>query len=234
MSINNESNSLSAKKLVYDVTKFTHVDYPEHLACIVWFSGCNMRCDYCYNKEIVFARSGSYTTDDVLEFLKTRVNMLEAVVLSGGEASSHDLVEFCKDVKKLGFKIKLDTNGTYFSQVKELLDLKLLDYIALDYKAPKEKFTQITHSNKYDEFSKTLNFLLDEFEDFEVRTTLHYDLLNTDDINKIIKDLKSRGYDKNYYIQTFQDTGESIADLSAPKSSFDPSILSNDLNIVWR
>ncbi|MDA3908813.1 MAG: 4Fe-4S cluster-binding domain-containing protein, partial [Sulfurimonas sp.] len=92
MSINNENNSLSAKKLVYDVTKFTHVDYPEHLACIVWFSGCNMSCDYCYNKEIVFAKSGSYTIDDVLEFLKTRVNLLEAVVLSGGEASSHDLV----------------------------------------------------------------------------------------------------------------------------------------------
>ncbi|PHQ64814.1 MAG: anaerobic ribonucleoside-triphosphate reductase activating protein [Sulfurimonas sp.] len=234
MSINNESNSLSAKKLVYDVTKFTHVDYPEHLACIVWFSGCNMRCDYCYNKEIVFAKSGSYTTDDVLEFLKTRINMLEAVVLSGGEASSHDLVEFCKAVKKLGFKIKLDTNGTYFSQVKELLDLKLLDFIALDYKAPKEKFTQITHSNKFDEFSKTLDFLIKEFNDFEVRTTLHNDLLNTNDINKIINDLVERGYDKNYYIQKFQDTGESIADLGSASSSFDETLLLKDLNIVWR
>lgn len=234
MSINNANNSQSVKKIIYDVTKFTHVDYPDHLACIVWFSGCNMRCDYCYNKEIVFAQSGSYSINEVLEFLETRVNLLEAVVLSGGEASSQDLVEFCKAVKKLGFKIKLDTNGTYFSQVKKLLELSLLDFVALDYKAPKEKFTKITHSNKYDEFSKTLDFLLDEFEDFEVRTTLHYDLLDTDDINKIIEDLKSRGYDKNYYIQTFQDTGESIADLSAPTSSFDASLLSNDLNIVWR
>lgn len=234
MSIDNENNSLSVKKLVYDITKFTHVDYPDHLACIVWFSGCNMRCDYCYNKEIVFAKSGNYTTNDVLEFLKTRVNMLEAVVLSGGEASSHDLVEFCQDIKKLGFKIKLDTNGTYFWQVKELLDLKLLDFVALDYKAPKEKFTKITHSNKYDEFSKTLDYLLNEFEDFEVRTTLHSDLLNTNDINEIIKDLTSRGYNKNYYIQMFQDTGESIANLSTPRSSFDISLLLNDLNIVWR
>lgn len=193
-----------------------------------------MRCDYCYNKEIVFAKSGNYTTDDVLEFLKTRINMLEAVVLSGGEASSHDLVEFCKAIKKLGFKIKLDTNGTYFLQVKRLLELNLLDFIALDYKAPKEKFTQITHSNKYNEFSKTLDYLLNEFENFEVRTTLHNDLLNTDDINEIIKDLTSRGYDKNYYIQLFQDTGESIANLSAPKSSFDKNLLLNNLNIVWR
>nr|WP_321265810.1 anaerobic ribonucleoside-triphosphate reductase activating protein [uncultured Sulfurimonas sp.] len=233
MNINKESNSLNTR-VVYDITKFTHVDYPDHLACIVWFSGCNMRCDYCYNKDIVFAKNGNYTTSDVLEFLKTRVNMLEAVVLSGGEAASHDLVEFCQEIKKLGFKIKLDTNGTYFKEVKRLLELNLLDFIALDYKAPKEKFTQITHSNKYDEFSKTLDYLLDEFENFEVRTTLHNDLLNTDDINKIIEDLLQRGYNKNYYIQRFQDTGVSIANLSEAKNSFDESMLSKDLNIVWR
>jgi pyruvate formate lyase activating enzyme len=234
VSINNESNSLSAKKSVYDVTKFTHVDYPDHLACIVWFSGCNMRCDYCYNKAIVFSNSGSYTIDEVLEFLHSRVNLLEAVVLSGGEASSHDLVEFCKAVKKLGFKIKLDTNGTYFSKVKELVELELLDFVALDYKAPKEKFTQITHSNKYDEFSKTLDFLINNFKDFEARTTLHNDLLSEDDINDIIKDLVKRGYDKNYYIQKFQDTGESIGNLEAASNSFDASLLSDRLNIVWR
>lgn len=134
------------KKTVYDVTKFTHVDYPDHLACIVWFSGCNMRCDYCYNKDIVFAKNGEFSFEDVLKFLKTRVNLLDAVVLSGGEATSHDLIEFCQAIKKLGFKIKLDTNGTDFKQVKQLLDLDLLDFVALDYKAPQEKFTQITHS----------------------------------------------------------------------------------------
>lgn len=233
MSTNKENNSQSAKT-VYDVTKFTHVDYPDHLACIVWFSGCNMRCDYCYNKEIVFAKSGSYTVAEVLEFLATRVNLLEAVVLSGGEASSHTLVEFCQEVRKLGFKIKLDTNGTYFSQVKELLELELLDFVALDYKAPKEKFTQITHSNKYDEFSKTLDFLIQNFTDFEVRTTLHCDLLNPDDINSIIDDLTLRGYDKNYYIQKFQDTGDSIAGIGEGSSPFDETLLSDKLNIVWR
>jgi len=193
-----------------------------------------MRCDYCYNKDIVFAKNGDFSFKDVLKFLKTRVNLLDAVVLSGGEATSHNLIEFCQAIKKLGFKIKLDTNGTDFKQVKQLLGLDLLDFVALDYKAPKEKFTQITHSKKYDEFSNTLDMLIASEIEFEARTTLHNDLLNTDDINSIIKDLISRGYDKNYYIQKFQDTGISIADIGEESNSFDNSLLLSNLNIVWR
>jgi len=233
VSTNKESNSLNTRA-VYDITKFTHVDYPDHLACIVWLSGCNMRCDYCYNKDIVFAKEGSHTFMDVLEFLKTRVCLLEAVVLSGGEATMHDLEEFCFAIKALGYKIKLDTNGTDFAQVKKLIELDLLDFVALDYKAPKEKFTQITHSNKYEEFSKTLDFLIEKNIDFEARTTLHSDLLNSDDINSIIKDLKQRGYKNNYYIQIFQETEINIANLKAPTSTFDKSLLLDELNIIWR
>ncbi|MCW8894387.1 anaerobic ribonucleoside-triphosphate reductase activating protein [Sulfurimonas sp.] len=224
----------SDAKVIYDYTPFTHLDYPNHLACIVWFSGCNMRCDYCYNKDIVFAKDGIYSYDEVLKFLKTRQNLLEAVVLSGGEASSYDLVPFCQEIKKLGFKIKLDTNGTNYLHVKELLDLDLLDYIALDYKAPKDKFTQITHSNKYDEFSKTLDMLIQSPVNFEARTTIHSDLLNENDINIIIKDLVSRGYKEKYYLQEFLDTTTSIADLKAPTKTFNKALLSNDLQIVWR
>jgi pyruvate formate lyase activating enzyme len=193
-----------------------------------------MRCDYCYNKDIVFAKEGSHTFMDVLEFLKTRVCLLEAVVLSGGEATMHDLEEFCFAIKALGYKIKLDTNGTDFTQVKKLIELDLLDFVALDYKAPKEKFTQITHSNKYEEFSKTLDFLIEKNFDFEARTTLHSDLLDSDDINSIIKDLKQRGYKNNYYIQIFQETEINIANLKAPTSTFDKSLLLDELNIIWR
>ena len=233
MSTNRENSSLSAKT-IYDLTSFTHLDYTNHLSCIVWFSGCNMRCDYCYNKDIVFSKEGKYSCNDILDFLKTRVNLLEAVVLSGGEASSYDLVPFCQEIKKLGFKIKLDTNGTYFVHVKELIEEGLLDYIALDYKAPKSKFKEITHSNKFDEFSKTLNFLIEKDFDFEARTTLHADLLNVNDINEIISDLKNRGYAKTYYIQEFRDTGSNIGDLMAPKSKFGKNLLDTSLEIVFR
>ena len=233
MSTNRENNSLSAK-VIYDLTSFTHLDYPDHLSCIVWFSGCNMRCDYCYNKDIVFAKNGKYSYENILDFLKTRVGLLEAVVLSGGEATTHDLIPFCRKIKQLGFKIKLDTNGTNFLIVKELVALNLLDYVALDYKAPEAKFTQITHSNRYDEFSQTLDFLIKSKLPFEARTTIHNDLLDADDINKIIDDLKKRGYKNSYYIQEFLDTGSNIGNLQTPKSKFDRSLLQNDINIVYR
>jgi len=219
---------------IYDITTFTHLDYPDHLSCIVWFCGCNMRCDYCYNKDIVFSKSGNYNFKDVLEFLKTRLGLLDAVVLSGGEATTHDLVGFCQDIKKLGFKIKLDTNGINYTQIKKLVELDLLDYIALDYKAPQRKFTQITHLNQYDKFSKTLTFLIDFDFDFEVRTTLHNDLLNVNDINTIIQDLVKKGYTKDYYIQKFQDTGSNIANIGLATKSFDDLALCNSLNIIWR
>lgn len=233
MSIDRENNSLNAK-VIYDLTSFTHLDYPNHLSCIVWFSGCNMRCDYCYNKDIVFAKDGKYSYNDILDFLKTRVNLLEAVVLSGGEASSYELVPFCLKIKELGFKIKLDTNGTNFLHVKELIDLNLLDYVALDYKAPEAKFTQITHSNKFNEFSKTLDLLINSNIEFEARTTVHGDLLISDDINEIIIDLKNRGYKNSYFIQEFLETEKNIGDLKRAKNKLDRSGLRGDLEVIFR
>ncbi|MCF6339591.1 MAG: anaerobic ribonucleoside-triphosphate reductase activating protein [Sulfurimonas sp.] len=233
MSISKDVNSLN-NKVIYDLTTFTHLDYPNHLACIVWFSGCNIQCNFCYNKDIVFSKNGTFSYKDILKFLENRKGLLDAVVLSGGEATSHNLIPFCKEIKKLGFKIKLDTNGINYQYIEELIALNLLDYIALDYKAPKNKYMQITNSNKYDDFSKTLNMLICDFYNFEVRTTVHSDFLNTNDINNIIQDLKTRGYGKEYYLQEFLDTGNNIGDLKAPIKPFDKSLLSNDLQIVWR
>lgn len=227
-------NSLKSSKYIYDITKFTHLDYPNHLSCIFWLSGCNMRCDFCYNKDIVFAKEGRYSFKDALDFLSTRKNLLDGVVLSGGEASSYELREFCREIKELGFFIKLDTNGTNYLHIKELMELGLLDYVALDYKAPEYKFTQITHSNRYDAFSKTLNLLISSDTPFEVRTTLHADLLNSDDINFILSDLQERGYNQTYYIQEFVETQNSIGSLQKPSNSFDKSQLSSTFPIVWR
>ncbi len=210
------------KNIVYDLTPFTHLDFPDHLACIVWLINCDLRCDYCYNKDIVFSKNGKMSFDNVLDFLDTRKNLLDGVVISGGEATLHNLVPFCKEVKSRGFKIKLDTNGINFNHIKELLDLNLIDYIALDYKAPKYKFETITHSmiSKFDTFEKTLNYLIDIEFDFEIRTTVHRDLLDEDDISYIINDLKEKSYKGTYFLQNYLDTPNNIGDINESNKIF--------------
>jgi pyruvate formate lyase activating enzyme len=193
-----------------------------------------MRCDYCYNKDIVFSKNGTQSLNDILLFLEQRVGLLDAIVLSGGEATNHNLVNFCKKAQKLGFKIKLDTNGLNFHTVKELIDLELIDFIALDYKAPIYKFTQITHTNDFKSFENTLNYLINKDFSFEARTTIHNDLLDENDINFIMNDLKNKGYKNSYFLQSFLDTENNIANISQSVQTFDKSMISNILPIVYR
>lgn len=233
MNINKESNSLN-QKTVYDVTPFTHLDYPDHLACIVWMGGCNMRCDYCYNKDIALTKESRFSFKDILSFLEKRVGLLDSIVLSGGEATLHNLVPFCQAIKNLRFKIKLDTNGTNPLLLKQLLELNLIDYVALDYKAPKKKFQSITHSNLYEKFSNSLDLLIKNNFEFEVRTTIHNDLLDENDINTIIEDLYSRGYNKSYYLQKFLSTTTNIGNIIQSSKEFDPALLLDKLPIIWR
>ncbi len=221
-------------KPLYDITPFTALDYPDHLATIFWFAKCNMRCVYCYNRDIVFGE-GKISEEEALAFLDSRVGLLEGVVLSGGEATLYnDLVAFCKKIKQLKFKIKLDTNGLKPETVQELVENKLVDYIALDYKAPKEKYFEITKDKHFDSFSKTLNFLIQKQFPFEVRTTVHSDLLRVEEINRIIKDLFKRGYRGTYYLQPFVFTENTIGKVKEEKTPFDASRLANELEVVWR
>jgi len=209
-------------KIVYEITKFTMLDYPKELACIVWFTGCNMRCKYCHNPQIV-TDQGTQTFENVKEFLKTRVGILGGVVLSGGEATLHkDLPQFAKDIKEMGFKIKLDTNGTNPQMVQKMIEEGLVDYVALDYKATKEKMEEITGFNHWDKFTKTLDVLIENKSkvEFEVRTTWHTSLLNKKDIDSILSDLNSRGYKNTFFIQNCNvvDNKNSFAQLPTSKN----------------
>lgn len=216
MSIDKELNLLS-QKIVYDYTKFTTTDYTGEISCIVWHISCNLKCSYCYNDNIVFAKKGSYSHNDILEFLKNRVGLLSAVVLSGGEATTHDLKLFCKKVKDLGFKIKLDSNGINFEKIKELIDENLIDFISLDFKATREKFKAITLKNSYNKFLKTLKYLIDIKFSFELRTTVNADLLDENDINEIVKIAYDLGYKNSFYIQNFLQTESNIGNISQKK-----------------
>lgn len=213
------------KKIVFSLTKFTTTDFVDHLSCIVWFTKCNMRCQYCYNDNIVFAKEGSYTCNDILKFLQKRVGLLDSVVLSGGEALGHDLTSFCKEIKALGFKIKLDTNGTNTKALINLIENDLIDYIALDFKAPDYKYQQITQSNLYKDFLESLTYLIHTKQKFEVRTTVHNDLLNIYDLNWMINLLYSLEYTNTYYLQRFLETPTNIGDIMQSEERMDFSKL---------
>jgi pyruvate formate lyase activating enzyme len=107
-------------KPICNITPFTLLDYPNKSACILWYAGCNMRCLYCYNPEIVLGK-GAITFSETISFLKKRKGLLDAVVFSGGECLIHkNIVEQIKEVKALGFLVKIDTNGSNSKVVKQL------------------------------------------------------------------------------------------------------------------
>ena len=205
MNTNNELilQKQDVAKPIYNLTPFTLLDYPNKTACILWFAGCNMRCLYCYNPEIVFGK-GIISFENAIQFLKGRTQLLDAVVFSGGECLLHKKsISFIAEVKKMGFLIKIDTNGSQPKILEELIQKKLINYVALDFKAMPHNFEKITQSELFIPFEKSLDLLLQSDIPFEVRTTVHSELLNKNDILKMISYLETAGYTGNYYIQHF-------------------------------
>jgi len=196
---------------ICDITPFTMQDFPYHTACIMWFGGCNMRCSYCHNPELVLGKKKRMQWEEISSFLNKRKGLLDGVVLTGGECTiSKDIPEFIKYIRELGMKVKLDTNGLRPDVLDSLLADSLIDYVAIDYKAPEKKFSDITRTPNFNEFHSSLDILCKSSIDFEVRTTVHTDLLNKQDIEEIIKDLEDLNFKGNYYIQNFQPSPENI------------------------
>ena len=233
MSTIKELNLLN-QKIVYNITKFTTTDYVGHLSCIIWFVSCNFRCLYCYNDNIVYTKEGNYTQNNILDFLKTRIGLLDSVVLSGGEATVHNVIPICKEIKKLGFKIKLDTNATNLPQIKKLIDLNLIDYMAIDFKSPKYKFEEIVGINMYDNTIKTIQYLINIDFNFELRTTINKDLLDENDINSMIETISNLGYKNIYYLQNFLETSSNIGNISKSSTIDKNKINSQNLRIQYR
>lgn len=222
------------KKAIHSFTPFTLLDYPDKSACILWFAGCNMKCDYCYNPEIVFGK-GLFYFSEIFSFLKTRRNLLDAVVLSGGECLIHkDIIPFIKLVKSLGFLIKVDTNGSQPKVLEKLIKEQLIDYVALDFKGTKEKFFAITKSDFYSQFISCFELLQNSSIPFEIRTTYHSSLLNPEDIASMQNVLVELGYDKTYFIQNFRNYQNTIAPLPDSQSISEKDIHQNMTKIIIR
>jgi pyruvate formate lyase activating enzyme len=222
-------------KPIYNISPFTLLDFPDKTACILWFAGCNMSCLYCYNPEIVKGK-GRIGYDDTLKFIHSRKNLLDGVVLSGGECTlHHGIPEFLKEIKEMKMKVKVDTNGTNPALIKKLVTDGLIDYIALDFKSPESLFPQITGSKDFRLFEETLDFLIKQKFPFEVRTTVHPMLLSIADINQMIRILDFKEYEGTFYIQNFLNNTETLFELpdAVGKVTLDNLILS-DISVVIR
>jgi pyruvate formate lyase activating enzyme len=194
-----------------------------------------MRCPYCYNKDVVFGEK-QIEEDEVLEFLKKRIGLLDGVSFTGGEATLYkNIIPFSRKIKEMGFEIKLDTNGLNFDVVREMVEGNLVDYIALDFKAPPEKFETVTKNRHFDKYEKTLDFLISSSIEFEVRTTVHTDLLDENDINEIIKILHTKGYKGKYYLQNYFETDkETLGNIGPQKRKLDTSKISDLIPVEFR
>jgi len=192
--------------------KFSLLDYPDKIAAIVFTHGCNFRCPYCHNPELIHGSSTQVPPDFIIDFLKTRTGKLDGVVITGGEPTIHkDLPEFIDQIKALGFLIKLDTNGTNPGMVEKLVQNKRLDYIAMDIKAPLEKYEEITNTNaNTEDIKKSIALIKHSGIDHEFRTTIVKDQLVLSDFEQIGKLIGN----SRYYLQKF-----------SPSKHLDPTYL---------
>ena len=172
--------------------KHTLIDYPRHIACTVFTVGCNFKCPYCHNPELVLPslfkkREGDISENELYSFLETRKGLLDGVVITGGEPCIQpDLVKFCYNIKKMGFKIKLDTNGTMPQTIELLLKDKLVDYVAMDIKSNLSTYPAATGADvDLQAVQHSISLIIKNAPEYEFRTTCVKPLIN----KEIIKDI---------------------------------------------
>lgn len=218
-------------KPLYDITPFTLLDYPDLPAAIFWFAGCNLQCSYCYNPEIVLGR-GTITEERALAFLATRIGLLDGVVLSGGECTLYPhLLSFCRKIKEMGFKVKVDTNGMRPDVLKDLLDQHLIDTVALDYKTTQKHWDDLCGGGEEALFWDSFNHLQKSGIDFEVRTTVHTGLIDEATLLEMANKLQEAEYTGNYAIQSFVSGCETLKPIPPEDHAVSLDVLRSRLSI---
>jgi pyruvate formate lyase activating enzyme len=179
------------------------LDYPGKISAIVWTVGCNFRCPFCYNTNMVYEESDILPIDHVLTFLDERKGKLDALSITGGEPLLHkDLGEFIKKVKMKGFLVKLDTNGSFPHRLQSLLDEELVDYVSMDVKAPLEKYDQLAGVHvDTDQIKQSIKIIVENAPDYEFKTTMIPGLLEKNDVTEITSFIKGA---KRYYLQQWK------------------------------
>ncbi len=195
------------------LNKTTLLDYPEHIAATIFFTGCNFRCPFCHNRSLILEKEypSSLSQNEILTFLKKRSFLLEGVCITGGEPTiQKDLPDFIEAIKKLGLKVKLDTNGSNPDMLQYLLQKNLLDYVAMDIKNSLEKYPLTIGHSKLTSFSTkqietSVHLLRNSSIPYEFRTTIVKELHTHEDIHNIGKWLKNSPI---YFLQSFENSKE--------------------------
>jgi pyruvate formate lyase activating enzyme len=193
--------------------KTTLIDFPSKISSTVFLIGCNFRCPFCYSPELVLPekikKHPVIDKNVFFQFLKERKGLIEGVCVTGGEPTINpDLLIFIKKIKKMGYLVKLDTNGSNPEMVKKLIKQKLLDYLAMDIKAPKEKYKFYSGIRDLDisKIEKSIKILKEGSLDYEFRTTVAPGI-SQEDIKKIVNWISPA---KRYFLQSFYKEKEII------------------------
>ncbi len=193
---------------IHGLNKTTLLDYPKHLAALVFLGGCNMRCPFCQNASLVIAPGSQpvIPEEELFSYLNKRKNILEGVCISGGEPTIYpDLPGLIEKIKALGYQVKLDTNGTNPTMIKQLVRDHLIDYIAMDIKNSREKYMETSgvSVNLLSPVEESVAYLKTSPVEYEFRTTIVKELHTTADILSIGRWLQGS---KIYYLQSFRDS----------------------------
>ena len=201
--------------VITGLQKLTLLDFPGKVACTLFTKGCNMRCPFCHNASLVVRADEQqpYNNEELLAFLQNRFGLLDGVAITGGEPTLWPgLYDFIAEVKKIGYEVKLDTNGTHPEVIKKLVADKMVDYVAMDIKNCREKYgSTIGFDENYDlsPIDESIAFLMEGKIDFEFRTTVTKQYHTAEDIIKIGEWI--RGNEK-YFLPQFKDSGDIIGE----------------------
>lgn len=193
--------------IIGGLQKTTLIDFPGKIAATIFISGCSFRCPWCYSPELVLPekikKHPKISEKYLFDFLEKRKGLLDGVCLTGGEPTIHkNLPDFIKKIKKLGYLVKLDTNGSNPEMLQRLINEKLVDYVAMDIKAPKEKYNKLVGVKiNIQKIQKSIDILKEGKVDYEFRSTIVPTVHAKEDVIAMAKWIKGA---KRYYLQNFR------------------------------
>ena len=198
--------------------KFSLIDFHGKICAVIFTQGCNFKCPFCHNPGLLSCDTseGAYCQENIFEFLENRIGLLEGVVITGGEPTMQkNLIPFLEKVKGMGYSVKLDTNGSNPDVLEKVIQAELVDYIAMDIKAPLGKYHLLSCTNiNIEKIKKSIDIIQNSGLEYEFRTTVVSPFLDLGDLQEIALMLNDKG---RYKLQEF-----------IPKSSIlDTSLLKN-------